>query len=98
MNQGISERVHSMRHESERAGQGTRGSEGERGQEPERGKGVGATGGRGDCRNKAGKGKKGRYYRRQGRALRSVIPVGRCDPQKRWCTLTKKCGQPIAVM
>jgi len=52
-----------MRHESERAGQGTRGSEGERGQEPERGKGVGATGGRGDCRNKAGKGKKGQYYR-----------------------------------
>ena len=52
-----------MRHESERAGQGTRGSEGERGQERERGKGVGATGGRGDCRNKAGKGKKGRYYR-----------------------------------
>ena len=52
-----------MRHESERVGQGTRGSEGERGQEREWGKGVGATGGRGDCRNKAGKGKKGRYYR-----------------------------------
>jgi len=48
-----------MRHESERAGKGTRGSEGKRRQEREWGKGVGATRGSGDCRNKVEKGKKG---------------------------------------
>ena len=32
----------------------------------------------------------------QGCATRSVIPVGRRDPQKRWCTPAKKSGQPVA--
>jgi len=51
-----------MRHESARVGKGTRGSEGKRRREQEWGKGVGVTGGSRDCRNKAEKGKKGRYY------------------------------------
>jgi len=38
------------------------------------------------------------HWTGQGCALRSVIPVGCRDPQKCWCTLAKKCGQPIAVM
>jgi len=40
-----------------------RGVEGERRWERSRSEGVGATGGSGDCRNKEGKGEKGRYYR-----------------------------------